>query len=128
VSAVASAIANGTFRIFASVWARSVLPQPVVRLLELDLLVVAVLHHLDALVVVVDGDRQRPLGALLAHDVLVQHGVDLLRLREALELERGGSGELLVDDLVTKVDALVADIDARPGDQLLDLALRLSAE
>ena len=29
VSAVASAIANGTFRIRASVWASSVLPQPV---------------------------------------------------------------------------------------------------
>ena len=39
-----------------------------------------------------------------------------------------GSSELLVDDLVAEVDALVADVDAGPGDQLLDLTLALSAE
>ena len=40
----------------------------------------------------------------------------------------GGPGELLVDDLVAEIDALVADVDAGPGDQLLDLPLRLAAE
>jgi hypothetical protein len=54
--------------------------------------------------------------------------VDLTRLRQVLELECGRSGELLVDDLVAEIDALVADVDAGPGDQLLDLALRLAAE
>jgi len=54
--------------------------------------------------------------------------VDLLRLRQVLQLEGGGGGELLVDDLVAEVDALVADVDARAGDQLFDLALRLAAE
>jgi len=49
--------------------------------------------------------------------------VDLLRLRQVLELEAGWSGQLLVDDLVAEIDALVADVDARPRDQLLDLAL-----
>jgi hypothetical protein len=49
--------------------------------------------------------------------------VDLLRLRQVLELEAGRSGQLLVDDLVAEIDALVADVYARPGDQLLDLAL-----
>ena len=39
-----------------------------------------------------------------------------------------GPCELLVDDLVAEIDALVADVDARPGDQLLDLPLRLAAE
>jgi hypothetical protein len=78
--------------------------------------------------VVVDGDRQGPLGGLLAHDVLVQDLVDLDRLREVLQLERRGRRELLVDDLVAEIDALVADVDARAGDQLLDLALRLPAE
>src|SRR4029434_8026794 len=34
----------------------------------------------------------------------------------------------LVDDLVAEIDALVADVDARSGDQLLDLPLRLPAE
>src|SRR5690349_20832377 len=38
------------------------------------------------------------------------------------------SGELLVDDLVAEIDALVADVDAGARDQLLDLALAFPAE
>jgi hypothetical protein len=79
--------------------------------------------------VVVDGDRERLLGGLLADDVLLQDLVDLARLGQVLELDRAGRlGQLLVDDLVAEVDALVADVDAGAGDQLLDLALRLAAE
>ena len=44
------------------------------------------------------------------------------------EVERDGSGELLVDDLVAEIDALVADVDAGAGDELLHLALALAAE
>jgi hypothetical protein len=40
----------------------------------------------------------------------------------------GRGRQLLVDDLVAEVDALVADVDAGPGDQLLDLALTLAAK
>src|SRR4051812_18131026 len=98
-----------------------------VRLLQLNVRVVA-LHHLHALVVVVDRYGERALGLVLADDVLVQHVVDLTRLREVLDVERRRSGELLVDDLVAEIDALVADVDARAGDQLLDLSLRLAAE
>jgi hypothetical protein len=54
--------------------------------------------------------------------------VDLPRLRQVLQLEGRRRGQLLVDDLVAEVDALVADVDAGAGDQLLDLALRLTAE
>jgi hypothetical protein len=54
--------------------------------------------------------------------------VDFARFRQVLELEGRRRGQLLVDDLVAEVDALVADVDARAGDQLFDLALRLSAE
>jgi hypothetical protein len=39
-----------------------------------------------------------------------------------------GSGELLVDDLVAEIDALVADVDPGAGDQFLDLPLALAAE
>jgi hypothetical protein len=78
--------------------------------------------------VVVDGDREGTLGALLPDDVLVQDLPDLLRLGEVLELEGRRSGELLVDDLVAEIDALVADVDAGAGDQLLYLSLRLAAE
>ena len=91
-------------------------------------LVVAVGGHLHALVVVVDGDGEGALGGLLADHVLVQDLADLLRLRQVLELEGRGGRQLLIDDLVTEVDALVADVDAGSGDQLLDLALRLAAE
>jgi hypothetical protein len=73
--------------------------------------------------VVVDRDGERTLRALLADHVLVQDLPDLLRLRQVLELEGRGSGELLVDDLVTEIDAFVTDVDAGAGDQLLDLAL-----
>ena len=59
-----------------------------VRLLQLDLGVLLGARDLDALVVVVDGDRQRALGLLLADDVLVQDRVDLLRLGQALDVER----------------------------------------
>jgi len=78
--------------------------------------------------VVVDGDREGSLGGLLTDYVLVQDRIDLTRLRQALQLERRRSGQLLVDDLVAEIDALVADVDAGAGDQLLDLPLRLAAE
>src|SRR5665811_941150 len=79
---------------------------------------------------VVDGDREGALGGLLADHVLLEGLVDLTRFRQVLELDAAaaGRGQLLVDDLVAEVDALVADVDAGPGDQLLDLALRLAAE
>ena len=115
----------------ASVCASSVFPQPVaeqqdVRLLQLDVAVVE--PHLDALVVVVDRHRERPLGLFLRDDVVVQDLVDVLRAREVVEVELRRSRELLVDDLVAEIDALVADVDARAGDQLLDLSLGLPAE
>jgi hypothetical protein len=77
---------------------------------------------------VVDSDREGPLRGVLADHVLLQDVVDLPRLGQVLEFDRGRSGELLVDDLVAEVDALIADVDARPRDQLLDLALGLAAE
>ena len=77
---------------------------------------------------VVDRNGQRPLGLLLTDDVVVQLRVDLLRARKVVEVERRRSGELLVDDLVAEIDALVADVNAGTGDQLLDLPLRLAAE
>jgi hypothetical protein len=78
--------------------------------------------------VVVDGNRERTLRILLADDVLVEDRVDLPRLRQVLDVEGRCSRELLVDDLVAEIDALVADVNPGPGNQLLDLALRLAAE
>jgi hypothetical protein len=73
--------------------------------------------------VVVDGDREGALGSILADDVLLQDVVDLARLRQVLQLEGRRRRQLLVDDLVTEVDALVADVDTWAGDQLFDLPL-----
>ena len=77
---------------------------------------------------VVDGNREGALGGVLADHVLVQDLIDLARLGKVLELEDGRRGQLFVDDLVTEIDALVADVDAGSSDQLLDLSLRLAAE
>jgi hypothetical protein len=98
-----------------------------VRLGQLDV-VVALRAELHALVVVVDRDREDPLRVLLTDDVVVQELVDLLGLRQLVEAQLGGLVELLLDDLVAEVDALIADVDAGSGDQLLDLLLRLAAE
>src|SRR5213596_772427 len=98
-----------------------------VRLLQLD--VARDMLRVDALVVVVDRDRQDLLGALLADHVLVEDLLDLGRLRH----RRGGRESLLLvdllgDEVVAEVDALVADVDGRAGDQLADLVLTLAAE
>src|SRR5918997_162623 len=84
--------------------------------------------HLDALVVVVDGDGQDLFRVVLADHVLVEDAVYLPRLGEVVVFQDLGAGELLVDDLVAQLDALVADIDAGAGYELPDLALALTAE
>ena len=83
---------------------------------------------LDALVVVVDGDREGLLRGVLADDVAVEELEDLLGLGQLVPLELSRLGELLLDDLVAQVDALVADVDARSRDELLYLLLALPAE
>src|SRR4051794_9309323 len=98
-----------------------------VRFLELDV-GVAVRAGLHALVVVVDRDREDLLRLLLPDDVVVQVLVDLARLGQVVEADLGALRELLFDDLVAEVDALVADVDAWTRDELLDLLLALSAE
>jgi hypothetical protein len=126
-------MANGTLSIRARVWASSVLPQPVgpmSRMLDLASSTSSSRcgAELDPLVVVVDRDRQDLLGLVLADDVVVQELVDLPGLGQLVEAEVGGLGQLLLDDLVAEVDALVADVDAGAGDELLDLLLGLAAE
>jgi hypothetical protein len=64
----------------------------------------------------------------LADYVLVQHRPDLLRLGQVIKIECGYRSKLLIDDLIAEFDALIADVNARASDQLLDLPLRLAAE
>ena len=69
-------MAKGTLRMRARVCASRVLPQPVgpiSRMLDFCSSTSSVTElRVDALVVVVDGDREDLLGALLADDVLVE--------------------------------------------------------
>jgi hypothetical protein len=78
--------------------------------------------------VVVDRHREDPLGVVLPDDVVVQEVEDLDGLGQLVEAQLTGFGELLLDDLVAEVDALVADVDPRACDETLDLLLRLAAE
>ena len=66
----------------------------------------------------------RDLGQLHI-DLGIQRSLVVL---EVLLTKRCGFGELFDDDLVTKIDTFIADINARASDQFLNLLLSLSAE
>src|SRR5690606_28312489 len=83
---------------------------------------------LDALVVVVHGHGQRLLGAGLADHVLVEDLEDLARLGQRAARALRLLLELLADDVVAQLDALIADEHARARDQLADFVLALPAE
>src|SRR4029077_343506 len=99
-----------------------------VRLLELD--VIDGRAGVDPLVVVVDRHGEDLLGLLLGDHVLVERARDLPGVRELLRRgpRLGRLEHLLLDDLLAQVDALVADVDALPRDELADLLLALAAE
>ena len=83
---------------------------------------------LDPLVVVVHRDGEGPLGGFLADDVFLQEVKDLAGLGQFETAQIGDLCEFLLDDLVAELDALVADVDAGPGNELAHLLLALSAE
>jgi hypothetical protein len=63
---------------------------------------------LDPLVVVVDRNRQRLLGVILADHIAVEELADLVRLGQFLQqADLCALGEFLLDDLVTEINALV---------------------
>src|SRR2546428_386579 len=97
-----------------------------VRLLQLDLARLAA--RLDSLVVVVDRDVQDLLRPLLADHVLVEDVLDLGGFGERADLAALLFFPLLGDDIVAELDALVADVHRRAGDQFTDVILALPAE
>src|SRR5262249_35625839 len=101
-----------------------------VRLGQFDALVAGpgVAAGLDPLVVVVDRDRQRLLGLLLADHIGVEEFVDLARLGEAVPLQFGRFGDFSSDVLFPGSDPLAAYVYARAGVELFDLLRALPAE
>src|SRR5437667_421303 len=97
-----------------------------VRLLQLD--VARLTARLDPLIVVVDRDGEDLLGPILADHVLVEDVLDLGVLGKRADLAAFLFFPLLGDDVVAELDALVADVDRRPGDQFADVVLALPAE
>ena len=80
---------------------------------ELDLVVARVIH-LDALVVVVDGNGELLLGLVLADDVLVEEGLDVLRLGQVgWRSSRMSFAAIVLEDRVADADAFIADVRAR---------------
>jgi len=83
---------------------------------------------LDPPVVVVHGNRELLLGRLLTDHVLVEVGLDLVRLGEDVLAGLGLVNPVLGDDVEAHLDALVADVDCGPGDELAHLMLALATE
>src|SRR6185436_1136708 len=95
-----------------------------VALRELDVVLALVARaRLEPLVVVGDGDGEELLLGLLADDVLVEDRLDLGGLRKLVATAFGSLVELLADDVVAELDALVADEHRGARDELAHLVL-----
>ena len=84
-----------------------------------------------ALVVVVDGNRERSLRGILPDDVFVEERRNLFRFRQIKLgnfLVGGGIGHSFVDNLVTQLDAFVANVDAGACNKLRNLFLGFPTE
>src|SRR3989442_15042344 len=77
---------------------------------------------------VMDGHGKNLLRTVLPDHILVEHRLDLGGLGERADLPRLFLFPLLGDDVVAELDALVADGDGGPRDQLTDVVLALAAE
>src|ERR1700722_10104792 len=75
-----------------------------------------------------DRDRKHLLGVVLADDVVVEDLAYLLRGRNLVARFRQQGLVVLADDVQAKLDALVANKDGRPGNELAHLVLALAAE
>ena len=78
---------------------------------------------------VVHRHREGSLRRVLTHHVLVEEIVYFAGFGQGVEREiRFVLSQLLRDDVVAQVDAFIADVYARAGDELSDLPLALLAE
>ena len=109
-----------------------------VRLLDLHVLELVTdlgLVLAEALIVIVNGDREHLFGVFLTDDVLVELGKDGGRggnletgfFRRGFAFGRSAA-EFLFENVGANLDALVADIHTGTGDQFFNLRMALSAE
>ena len=84
----------------------------------------------QALVVVINRNRERALGPNLTYNILVEDCEDFVRSGQARFGRTLGrlSDRLIADDVVAKFDALVANEYRRARNQLADFVLALSAK
>ena len=83
----------------------------------------------NALIMVIHSDRQRALRIFLTDDVLIELGLDLRRTQQRFGLRRLiDLGHILVQNIIAKLDALIADENAGSGDQAAHLLRGLTAE
>ena len=99
-----------------------------IRLSAVHIFLIARFARTDALVVVVDGHGKRTLRTVLADYPGVKEVIDFPRLRQRQRRRLACRLGVLGDDFITKVDALVADVDTGSTNELTDLFLALSTE
>ncbi|CBE69230.1 protein of unknown function [Candidatus Methylomirabilis oxygeniifera] len=83
---------------------------------------------IDALIVVVNGNRKALFGPVLTDDILVQDRFNLGRFGEFAQTLPFFFLPFLRDDVVAQLDTLIADVDRGTGDQLPDVILTFSAK
>src|SRR6266404_2560101 len=97
-----------------------------VRLRQFDVVMLGLV--IEALVVIVDRDRQHLLRMALTDDVIVEDLADFLRGRNAVARLHQRGFVLLADDIHAELNALVADEHSGTRDQFADLVLALATE
>jgi hypothetical protein len=76
----------------------------------------------------VDRDRKTLLRFILPDDILIQERFDVLRLRQICRRRSAFRLLFVIDYLVADINSLIAKVNARAGDQFLDVILRLAAK
>ena len=79
---------------------------------------------------VVHRHRKCLLGDLLPDHILIESAPNFCRFRHADigGLTPGIFVEFFIEDALSNVDAAIADVNARPGDELTHLGMALAAE